>query len=197
MIKLFNLKVIDSIFKYEVKRPNRLTSKSQMVYINCLTHYFKDLEPTITNSMGFEMSFDEYPTLKTFLPEFQILETAGLVNIYLNGVGFKRVWANYIDIRYLETIPPINYIGAMELQENNDIKKQLLENEQLVELCAMKYKVTKDVFPKMVDLFLTEQIAFGKKYSSIIDCVKHFSFWIPHNLNALNVEKKKPKLLGE
>jgi hypothetical protein len=125
------------------------------------------------------------------------LEDAGLVNIYSNGIAFKRVWANYIDTRYLETIPPINYIGAMELQENNDIKKQLLENEQLVELCAMKYKVGKEAFPRMVDLFLTEQIAFGKKYSSIMDCVKHFSFWIPHNFNALNVEKKKPKLLGE
>lgn len=197
MIKLFNLLVIHNIFTYEVKQSARLTRSSQMVYINCLAHHFKDLEPNVINSMGFELSFEDNPKLKNFLPEFQILENAGLVNVYLNGVGFKRVWANYIDNRYLETIPPINYIGAMELQQNNDIKKQLLENEQLVELCAMKYKVAKDLYPKMVDLFLTEQIAFGKKYVSISDCIKHFSFWIPHNLNALNVEKKKPKLLGE
>ena len=197
MIKLFNLLVIDNIFKHEVKNPSRLTHTCRVIYINCLTHHFKNLEPSILNSMGFELSFEDYPKLKKFLPEWRILESEGLVSIYSNGIGFKRVWANYIDTRYLETIPPINYIGAMELQQNNDIKKQLLENEQLVELCAMKYKVAKDLYPKMVDLFLTEQIAFGKKYVSISDCIKHFSFWIPHNLNALNVEKKKPKLLGE
>jgi len=197
MIKLFNLSVIDSIFKHEIKRPSTLTSKSQMVYINCLHYHFKELEPSVINSMGFELSFEDNPKLKDFMAEFYILEDAGLVNIYSNGIAFKRVWVNYIDTRYLETIPPINYIGAMELQESHDLRKQFLENEQLIELCAMKYKVAKDVYPKMVDLFFTEQIAFGKKYSSVADCIKHFSFWIPHNYNAVNVEKKKPKVLGE
>lgn len=197
MIKLFNLLVIDNIFKYEVKQPNHINSKCKMVYISCLTHHFKDKEPSVINSMGFELSFEENTSLKNFMPEFQILESAGLVNVYSSGIGFKRVWANYIDIRYLETIPPINYVGAMEMQVNNDLKKQFMENEQLIELCAMKYKISKESYPKMVDLFLTEQIAFGKKYINLMDCLKHFTFWIPNNLNAVNVEKKKPKVLGE
>jgi len=197
MIKLFNLSVIDSIFKHEIIRPTRLTPKSQMVYINCLTYHFKELEPSVINSMGFELSFEDNPKLKEFMAEFYILEDAGLVNIYSSGIAFKRVWANYIDIRYLETIPPINYIGAMEMQENNDLRNQFMNNESLKELCAMKYQITKEIFPRMVDLFLTEQIAFGKKYTSIADCIKHFTFWLPRNVNAVNVEKKKPKLLGE
>jgi hypothetical protein len=168
-----------------------------MVYINCLTYHFKELEPSVINSMGFELSFEDNPKLKEFMAEFYILEDAGLVNIYSSGIAFKRVWANYIDIRYLETIPPINYIGAMEMQENNDLRNQFMNNESLKELCAMKYQITKEIFPRMVDLFLTEQIAFGKKYTSIADCIKHFTFWLPRNVNAVNVEKKKPKLLGE
>jgi hypothetical protein len=197
MIKLFNLSVIDSIFKHEIIRPTRLTPKSQMVYINCLTYHFKELEPSVINSMGFELSFEDNPKLKEFMAEFYILEDAGLVNICSSGIAFKRVWANYIDTRCLETIPPINYVGAMEMQVNNDLKKQFMENEQLIELCAMKYKISKESYSKMVELFLTEQIAFGKKYINLMDCLKHFTFWIPNNLNAVNVEKKKPKLLGE
>ena len=147
--------------------------------------------------MGFELTFDDNPKLNQFMNEFKNLEDAGLVNIYSNGIAFKRVWANYIDTRYLETMPPINYIGAMEMQENNDLRNQFMNNDSLKELCAMKYKMSKELFPRMVDLFLTEQIAFGKKYTSVSDCIKHFTFWLPRNVNAVNVEKKKPKLLGE
>lgn len=195
MLKQVNLYVIDKIFT-EVAKIS-LSAKAQIVYINCLIYYFRDKEHIEENCQSFYLDFAEHPKLQKYESEWIELEKSGLVVKETKRLIFRNAWITYIRKPYDTMIPPQNYVGAFELKSFEQFKSDLLKNEALKELCAMKYKVNATDYEKLIDVFLTEQKAFDKKYINSTDLVKHFSFWIPKNVVQKNVEKKKPKLLGE
>ena len=194
MLKQLNLYVIDKIFT-EVAKIS-LSAKAQIVYVNCLIHYFKDKEHTEENCESFILEFTEHPRLEKYQNEWSELENAGLMVREPKCLIFRNAWITYIKRPSDSMIPPQNYVGAFEIKSFEEFKTELLNNDSLRELCAMKYKVSNENYTKLVELFLTEQKAFNKKYINSMDLIKHFTFWIPHNAPK-NVEKKKPKLLGE
>jgi hypothetical protein len=194
MLKQLNLYVINKIFT-EVAQIS-LSAKAQMVYLNCLTHYFKDKEHTEENCQSFTLEFADHPKLENYKKEWEELQIAGLVVQDYKCLIFRNAWITYIKRPADMVIQPQNFIGAFEIKSFDEFKIQLLNNDALRELCAMKYKVIDDNYERLVELFLTEQKAFDKKYINSSDLIKHFSYWIPHNAQK-NVEKKKPKLLGE
>lgn len=194
MLKQLNLYVINKIFT-EVAKIS-LSAKAQMVYLNCLTFYFKDKEHTEENCHSFILEFSDHPKLENYKKEWEELQIAGLVVQDYKCLIFRNAWISYIKKPFDTTIPPQNYVGAFEIKSYDEFKSDLLNNDALRELCAMKYKVIDENYERLVEMFLTEQKAFNKKYINSTDLIKHFSFWIPHNAQK-NVEKKKPKLLGE
>jgi hypothetical protein len=194
MLKQLNLYVINKIFT-EVAKIS-LSAKAQMVYLNCLTFYFKDKEHTEENCQSFYLEFLEHPKLTNYKNEWLELEKADLIISNAEHIFFKNVWIAYIKKPFDTMIPPQNYVGAFEIKSFDEFKNDLLNNDALRELCAMKYKVINENYEKLVEMFLIEQKAFNKKYINSTDLIKHFSYWIPHNAQK-NVDKKKPKLLGE
>lgn len=195
MLKLINLYVIDKIWK---EATIRISTSSKMIYLNCLTHYFKDKAVTIENTMDFKLYFSEHNELKPFYKNFEELQKAGLVEVKSNAVLFLNLWYSFIDKEKLKTvISPITFSG-LTIASSEEVKKVLKENQHLYEIIGMKHGILKDKFDYLVDLFVLEQLAYDKKYSSHNDCAKHFSFWIPYNLGRTpNAEKKKAKILGE
>lgn len=194
MLKQLNLYVIDKIFT-EVAKIS-LSAKAQMVYLNCLTYYFKDKQHNEENCQSFFLTFSEHPKLDNYKSQWIELENAGLIVLSNDNIFFKNVWISYVKKPFDSIIPPQNYVGAFEIKSFDEFKSDLLNNDALRELCSMKYKVIDENYERLVEMFLTEQKAFNKKYINSTDLIKHFSFWIPHNAQK-NVEKKKPKLLGE
>lgn len=192
MIKLFNLLVIETIFKNHNRFP--MSAQEKMVYINCLTHHFKNLEASYVNAQQFTLKYSENPILNDFKDVFKILEKNGLVYITDAGIIFEKVWEH---LNLITSNSFVQQINAIDLAEQNNLKQHLLDNDFMRELCGIKHKVVGSAYDKLVELFLIEQIATNKKYSSLADSVKHFMFWIPRNVNAVYVDKKKPKILGE
>lgn len=195
MLKLINLYVIDQVWKEAL---TNVSVFSKMLYLNCLTHHFKDKTVCLENAMEFELCFSEHSELKTFNKNFEELQKAGLVEVKSNAVLFPNLWYKYIDKEKLTTvINPITFAG-LTISSAEEVKKALKENQHLFEIIGMKHGISQEKFDYLVDLFVLEQLAYDKKYSSHNDCAKHFSFWIPFNLGRTpNADKKKPKILGE
>jgi len=63
----------------------------------------------------------------------------------------------------------------------------------------MKHNISKRQLETLIDLFVKAQTTFDKKYQNFADCIKHFTYWIPHNLDKTTKEniKSSSKLLGE
>jgi hypothetical protein len=196
MLKLINLHIINTILN-KVSRIN-LSAKTQMIYINCLIHHFKDLEATEGNSTAFSLFENDFGDYSKFKTNIQELHKAGLVLITSSNITFINLWSNLIDKSlYGKEFKTQENIFTM--QSVKFFEKELLQSENLIELSAMKYKLSKTQVIKLIELFVKEQEAFQKKYNSFSDCIKHCTYWMGSNHHKTPKESVKStnKMLGK
>lgn len=197
MLNIINLYVIDKIFN-EVST-KKLTATTQIVYINCLMHHFKDKPANVSSSVSFELFEDDFKDYEKFKKNLQELHKAGLITIGTKSIIFNNVWGKFIDRRKLEKVSPDVYVAGFQFQPVTAFKQELLNSSSLVELSMMKYKLTKTQIIKLIELFVVEQDTFEKKYSNFSDCIKHCSYWIGLNADKApkDVVKSTAKILGK
>jgi len=193
MLKLITLHTIDCIFAH-AHAP--VGAGAKMLYINCITHHFKPLPPTASNMVAFEIPISEIPNYHRYELLFEELNRAGLVELRTYTVFFINLWGCHIDKSSLQK-QPFDFMGDLGVADKDALEKEFMENDYLFELVAMKHKIDRQHYAKLVQVFVTEQVALNKKYYNLNDCFKHFLFWTPTNLPRTIVEKKQSRLLGE
>jgi hypothetical protein len=178
MLKLINLFVIKSIFD-----KHKVSPLSQMIYINCLTHHFKDLDATEENSMAFELFESDFEYEKYKL-NFQELHKAKLIVLDNRIIRFNNTWGTFIDRTMLT-----------KKEAKKDIYK-CLDGQEFLELVCMKNKVNMDAVKVLIGKFIKEQIALGKNHYNESDCRKHFLYWVRFNVSEGQIVKSKGKILA-
>ena len=196
MLKLINLYVLQCIFR-EVEHCI-ISDASKMLYIKCLTQYFKDKAISLENAMSFEMSFEDYAALAEQTPAPKEIRLAGLVEIRNGFIYFPNLWYPYMEKEKLNSLPsPMAYVGLTPATAE-ELREGLKQNDYLYTLMAMQHKITRERYNELADTFVIEQLAFEKKHVTAEDCKRHFTRWIPYNVGkALPVNKKKTAILGE
>ena len=194
MLKVLNLYVIDQIFA-EIKN---VSATSKMVYINCLIHHFRDKKPNVTSVTAFDMFFDDFSDYEKFKKNFQELHKAGLVDIGYDKISFNNVWGKHIDWSQLEKVNPNSYIAGIQFKSIKDFKKDLSDNQQMIELAQIKFHISEQQVKKLIALFVKEQETYQKTYQNLSDCIKHCISWVGINAAKVPSEtvKSKSKILG-
>ena len=188
---MISLHTINEIFKEN--DCNTLSIKTKMLYINILTHHFMDLKATTENQSAFSLLIKDIPNFHIWHDNFKALEFKNLVSIDDNSVHFLNAWGQHIDR------------SKLDLEEKaitdtfEDYKKLLKESQSMLELSMMKHKLSKTRIYKLIDDFIKEQEAFLTLYKTERECIKHFHFWIAHNLDKTSSESvmSKSKILGK
>lgn len=197
MLKIINLYVIDKIFEESKK----ISAKAKMLYINCLTHHFKEKSALVSNAVAFEMFEEDFRDFSRFKVPMQELHKAGLIEIGTNKIAFHNTWGRHIDRSQLEKVDAMEYVAGFAFNGIEHFKADLINSNSIVELASMKYSIKKEDLPQLIELFITEQTTFDKKYSGFSDCIKHFTYWLPNNIKKLTTQtpttvKSKSKILG-
>ncbi len=192
MLKVFTLYIIDRIFNEECfKKPTPL---AQILYINCITHHFRNLEAREENAHSFEMPLNEFPNFEKHKKQLINLEEEGLVDVNEERILFYNVWSKYISKSQLESsLQSVTFYGV------DEFKKELYESSRLIELSTLKYKISETQVKKLIELFVLEQMEYEKKYQSYGECVKHFSYWmgLNHHKTPKETIKSNNKMLGK
>jgi hypothetical protein len=189
--KHISLYVIDEIFSKEAK--TSLSVYAKMLYINCITHHFKDKEPYITNLNEFSLPKSSLNNQTKFNALFSELEQAGLIKINFDTILFFNHWTKYMDISRMS-----NDVFIPKSYSCLDFNDQMYNAHQLIELCAMKNKIAKSQVIKLMKMFFDEQIALETKYPNEQECKKHFLYWVAYNKDKVSNEtvKSGAKILG-
>lgn len=197
MLTIINLYTINKIFT-EVATI-KLCTNAKMLYLNCLTHHFKDKKPMVVNAVAFDLFISEIPQYEKYQRLFEQLHKAELVIIRYDAVGFVNVWGKYIDRSQLEKVGADTYVAGFQFQGVNAFIDEMRKSASLYELCQMKHKISLRQVESLLELFYKEQISISKTYNGYSDCAKHFINWIPNNTSKAPQEnvKSKSKLLGE
>jgi len=189
--KHINLHVLEEIFSKEAKvKPNVY---ARMLYINCITHHFKNKEPYITNLSEFTLLKDSIPNLLNYIHLFTELVKANLIKEQKDSYLFLNVWTKHMDISRMN-----NDVFMSKSFTCLDFNDQMFNAHQLIELCAMKNKIGKAQVIKLMQLFISEQSALETKYPNEQECKKHFLYWISYNKDKVSNEtvKSQAKILG-
>ncbi len=196
MLTVINLYTIDKIFNEDAEF--KLSPTAKMLYINCLTHHFKEKKPTVLGAVAFSIFINDIRDYHKFERLFQELHKAGLVIIGTTEIQFQNHWGKHIDRSKLDKVSPEEYVAGFSFELASKYKEEILGHTSLFELTQMKHKVSKKQIEDLLDLFVKEQDTFGKKYNGFSDCVKHFTYWIPNNLSKTQNENVKTgaKVLG-
>ena len=189
--KHITLYVIEEIFSKEATC--KLSVYAKMLYINCLTHHFKNKEAYITNLSEFALVKATIPKLESYVGLFTELEKANLITTQANAYLFLNVWTKYMDISRMN-----NDVFMAKSFTCLDFNDQMYNAHQLIELCAMKNKIGKAQVIKLMKLFFDEQSALETKYPNEQECKKHFLYWIAYNKDKVSNEtvKSGAKILG-
>jgi hypothetical protein len=192
MLKIINLFIIDRIFNQVAKC--KLSAKAQMLYINCLMHHFKYLDAKQYNTNAFDIMIDEFPNYEKYVGLLKELDNASLIEMSNGRILFYNVWSPFINKLLLDN--PTQEIVQKSVVE---FKEELMLSEQLIELSAMKYKLSKTQVGKLIELFVKEQEAFKKCYLTYSDCIKHLTYWMGTNHHKIPKEivKSTNKMLGK
>lgn len=198
MLKVINLYVIDKIFQ---ELEYSLSSKAKMLYINCLTHHFRDKSATVVNAVAFDMFEEDFGDFDKYRPLMQELHKSGLIDIGVNKIAFHNTWGKHIDRTQLEKVTPNEYVAGFAFNGIEHYEKDLATNTQIIELSQMKYKISRENVVSLMELFIKEQKTFDKKYTGLSDCIKHFTYWLPSQIKQIPKEQAKSvksqgKILG-
>jgi hypothetical protein len=197
MLTVINLFTINNIFTQVAT--NKLSANAKMLYLNCLTHHFKDKKATIVNAVAFDMFKNDIPQYQNYQKQFEELHKGELVIIRHDAIGFINVWGKYIDRSQLEKVGVDTYVAGFQFQSVNAFIEEMRKSPSLYELCQMKHKISLKQVELLLELFYKEQVSISKTYNGYSDCAKHFINWIPNNVSKVPQEnvKSKSKLLGE
>ena len=198
MLKLINLYVIDKIFS---ELESKISPKAKMLYINCLTHHFREKSATVINAVAFDMFEEEFGDFSKYKTAMQELHKAGLIEIGLNKIAFHNSWGRHIDRSQLEKVNPTEYVAGFAFNGVEHYEKDLSANIRIFEICQMKYGISRENTIKFMELFIKEQKAFDKKYTNLSECIKHFTYWLPNQIKQSPKEQSKSvksqgKILG-
>jgi len=174
MLKLINLYTIDKILNEvaEIK----LSTTAKFLYINCLTHHFRDKPATTSNSIAFDIFISDIPDFKKLENHFEQLDKAGLIEIQDRRIKFLNHWGQSIDRTLLDKLTEVSMGTVSKLA--SEYKEELLNRQSLYELIGMQHKLSIKQIDVLIETFVKEQDTFEKKYSSFSDCLKHFSNWV-------------------
>jgi len=197
MLHIINLFVLDKIFKEAAE--GTLSPMSKMLYINCLTHHFKDKPATISAAVAFEIFESDIDNYKKYQNLFEQLHKAKLITIGTRSIVFNNVWGKFIDRSKLEAVKPEEYVAGFTFRLASHFKDELFASQQLVELAQMKNKLNKSQVHRLIEIFVVEQDTFQKKYTNFSECIKHCSYWIASNADKApkEVVKSGAKILGK
>jgi hypothetical protein len=194
MLSAITLEVIDKIFsKHTV---NKIGASTQMLYINCLTKHFRNLECKETNAQQFPLFTTEFPNYEVWKPKLVELHHAGLVSIMGDTIFFINHWAQYIDRTVYDKTDQI--IG-FDIKTIVNFEEDLRNSQSLLNLCAIKNQITPSQTLQLLDLFIFEQTALATKYLDEGAVKKHFLNWLPKNVEELKKKRvtSQTKLLGD
>ena len=198
MLKVINLYVIDKIFE---EAEEKLGQRAKILYINCLINHFRDKKATVTNAVGFDMFESDFGDFNKYRNYFQELHKARLLELGMDKISFYNSWGKHIDRALLENVSPDEYVAGFNFNSIDKFIDDLRNNQSMIELCQMKYQINKENISKLIELFITEQKTFDKKYTGFSDCVKHFTYWLPSQIKQMPKEankqvKSQGKILG-
>lgn len=193
MLQLISLWTLTKIFE---SAEFNVTGKSQMVYLNCFMHHFKDLKPTHKNAEAFSIfkSEIEYPS---FEKNFIELHKAGLVQVETETILFLNHWGQHIDRSKLVEQDD-DYAGEVPYYSIENYEPRLKESQQFIEMCQRKTKLSREAVLTFLETFLEEQKALSKTYIDYRSCSSHFYYWLVKNKNNTTPQTKagSNKILG-
>jgi hypothetical protein len=191
MLRVISLFIIDKIFT--LSGGNKISPNAQMLYINILMHHFRYLEAKEVNCVAFSIAVNEFPNFDKYKKLLVELESFNIIQITETKILFYNMWSQYIDKSLLDV-----ELKRTEPQSPLLFKDEMEKSEQLIELSAMKHKISKTHVVKLMDLFIREQESFKKTYPNYGDCVKHFTYWLTSNHHKVPKEsiKSNNKMLG-
>jgi hypothetical protein len=196
MLTVISLYVIDKIFS---GTNGKLSTKAKMLYINCLTYHFREMEPTVSNAIAFNLKNVNIPNYEKHQPAFVELFKNDLVELSNDRVYFNNLWGKHIDWRQLKKQSPEEYVAGFTFSSATSFKEEMLSSTKMKELQMMRYKISEVQIDALISLFTQEQDTFEKKYNSFGECVKHFTYWIKNNIVKVpigTVVKSKGRILG-
>ena len=118
-----------------------------------------------------------------------------------------KLWIDYVNLKTNDKDSIINEItrdielykqAFVGLQPSEKFFEDLKNNQYLVQLCGMKYRLSTHQVKSLVEMFIAEQQTFGKMYRNNGECVKHCTYWIGSNGDKVPKESVKTtgKILG-
>lgn len=196
MLKVINLYVIDCIFK---EANCKIGQRAKMLYINCLIHHFSNKKPSVASIVAFDLLQEEFGDFSKYQKLFIELEKAGLVQVGMDKIAFHNLWGAHINHSELEKVSADEYVAGFNFYPPTHYMEDLKKSHSLIQVAQSKYSISESTVIDLIDVFVKQQEAFEKKYTSYSDFAKHFIFWIKSNVTKENQEKvvkSNNKLLG-
>jgi len=192
MIDLITLNVVNQIFN----SCEKVKPLSKLLYINCLTKKFKDLDATADNATSFEFLKNEIPKYNKWQTNFMELQIAGLVTVTNDAVVFNNTWGQLIDRTKFGGIQ----VGISTMNSALKFEQDLMNNTSMLDVIGMKNKLNKNQILSLIKIFVLEQDATQSMYRDLGDCSKHFIYWVNTNIDKIEIvqdtAKSKSKILG-
>ena len=192
MIDLITLNVVDQIFN----SCEKVKPLSKLLYINCLTKKFKELDATADNATSFEFLKNEIPKYNKWQTNFMDLQIAGLVTVTHDAVVFNNTWGQLIDRSKFGGIQ----VGMSTMNSALKFEQDLMNNTSMLDVIGMKNKLNKNQVLSLIKIFVLEQDATQSMYRDLGDCSKHFIYWVNTNIDKIEIvqdtAKSKSKILG-
>jgi hypothetical protein len=192
MIDLITLNVVNQIFN----SCEKVKPLSKLLYINCLTKKFKELDATAENATSFEFLKNEIPKYNIWQTNFMDLQIAGLVTVTHDAVVFNNTWGQLIDRSKFGGIQ----VGISTMNSALKFEQDLMNNTSMLDVIGMKNKLNKNQILSLIKIFVLEQDATQSMYRDLGDCSKHFIYWVNTNIDKIEIvqdtAKSKSKILG-
>ena len=194
LLKFISLFVVEEIFNSDCK--GKLSPIAKMLYINCLTHNFRDKEANLQNLNDFILIKAAIPNHNRYVEHFNGLVKAGLIIDEQHSYKFISHWIKHIE---LSRISQMQEQGNRQKIDLNKLEQELYASTQLIDLCGMKYHLNRTQVQQLMNQFIKEQIVSEKAYYNIGEAKKHFIYWCGNNKDKAPQEQivnSKSKILG-
>lgn len=185
MLDIISIKTINSIIKYDSLI--RISPKAIVSYIQCLTYHFEDLEPYRENLKGFDIRLSVFN--KKSMSNFEELQKSGLVKINKDSVTFIDYWSKYIDKSKLILNDTSEVLLNSNYKDASFFKDELLNSGSFLELCLMKYKLSKENLFYLLNLYFKQQEVTKKKFFSYQELSTNCLYFIDRERKNLKNNK--------
>lgn len=198
MLKFIDLWTIDKLFS---DAPIKLSIRSQILYIRALMFYWREKSASISNLTSFELSAVDLP-YEANKKELEELSKAELITIKSDKMVyiFNDLWAKYIDKDRIPKVSAESFVGASALNDMIHFEKQLLESETTIELCCIKFAMTRDQAVFLIKVFIMEQKNAETKFANLAQVIKYCTNYVgfnKHKAPASNSVKSDGILLNK